>query len=135
MCLHTDFVTLYTYLATALLFLKKANLPRVYLAQLLYNPLCASGIVKTNLTALRNSDPISLSKCFTTIRPNVCGTAVLLVCLSHFPSFLLAQSCDSSFCFQNICLFLKPVKDSSLCLKVNTSHINVGQLGKQLRKP
>lgn len=58
-----------------------------------------SGIVKTNLIALRNSDPVSLSKCFTAIRPNVCGTAVLLVCLSHFPSFLLAQSCDSSFCF------------------------------------
>ena len=140
MYLHSDFYHIIhissSYSPFFFFFFKqKPNLPRQRLTQLLYTLLCASGIVKTNLTELTNSDLISLSKCFTMIWPNVCGTAVLLVCLSHFSSFILARSSDSLFCFQNICLFLKPVREGSHCLKVNTPHINLEQLCKQLCKP
>lgn len=108
-------------------------MPRGLLVQLPCGLLCASGTVITDLSTLRDADPSSWWKCFTTIWPNVCATAVLLACLSHFP--VIFQPCDSSICFQNIRLFLKPVKEGSHCLKVNTPHTNTGQLCKQLLKP
>lgn len=58
---------------------------RGLLVQLQCSLLCASGIVTINLSTLRVSDPSSWWKYFTMIWPNVCATAVLLACLSHFP--------------------------------------------------